>query len=73
VIAEWLHLAAEDGSLRENDPLRTATWLAYIRARRPEVSMVPLVNNWNGHEWEGAKLARMLANPASAGANHRAD
>jgi hypothetical protein len=23
VIAEWLHLAAEDGSLRENDPTRT--------------------------------------------------
>ncbi len=65
VIGEWLHLTAEDGSLRENDPLRTTQVLEYIRARRPEVSIVPLVNNWNGHEWEGAKLARMLANPVA--------
>jgi len=65
VIAEWLHLAGEDGSLRENDPTRTAQVVEFIRARRPEVSIVPLVNNWNGHEWEGAKLTRMLANPAA--------
>ncbi len=65
VIAEWLHLAAEDGSLRENDPTRTAQVTEYVRARRPEVSIVPLVNNWNGHDWEGAKLARMLAKPAA--------
>ncbi|MCC2866532.1 MAG: polysaccharide deacetylase, partial [Candidatus Accumulibacter phosphatis] len=65
VIAEWLHLAAADGSLRENDPMRTAQVAAYIRTHRPEASIVPLVNNWNGHQWEGAKLARMLANPAA--------
>ncbi len=65
VIAEWLHLADEDGSLRENDPTRTAQVAAYIRSRRPEASIVPLVNNWNGHEWEGVKLARMLAKPAA--------
>ncbi|MDS4070385.1 MAG: glycosyltransferase [Candidatus Competibacter sp.] len=65
VIAEWLHLAAEDGSLRENDPIRTTHVVDYIRTHRPDLSIVPLVNNWNGHEWEGAKLARMLANPAA--------
>jgi spore germination protein YaaH len=25
------------------------------------VEIVPLVNNWNGKQWEGAKLGRMLA------------
>ncbi|EXI81787.1 MAG: Poly-beta-1,6-N-acetyl-D-glucosamine synthase [Candidatus Accumulibacter appositus] len=65
VIAEWLHLASEDGTLRENDPLRTAHVTDYIRARRPDLTLVPLVNNWNGHEWEGAKLGRMLAEPAA--------
>ncbi len=65
VIGEWLHLAGGDGSLRENDPARTAQVAEYVRARRPEVSIVPLVNNWNGHDWEGVKLARMLANPAA--------
>ncbi len=29
---------------------------------------MPLVNNWNGHEWEGQQLAAMLAKPA---ARHR--
>jgi len=65
VIAEWLHLAADNGALRENDAARTAQVTEYIRARRPEVSIVPLVNNWNGHQWEGTKLARMLASPAA--------
>lgn len=65
VIAEWLHLAAEDGSLRENDSNRQTQVTDYIRVRHPDLPIVPLVNNWNGHEWEGAKLGRMLANPAA--------
>ena len=65
VIAEWLHLSDETGTLRENDPVRTTHVTEYIRARRPDLSLVPLVNNWNGHEWEGAKLGRMLADPAA--------
>lgn len=65
VIAEWLHLAAEDGSLRENDPVRTTHVTEYIRAHRPDLPIVPLVNNWNGQEWEGGKLGRMLADPAA--------
>jgi peptidoglycan-N-acetylglucosamine deacetylase len=67
VIAEWLHLAGEDGSLRENDPDRQAQVTEYIRARHSELPIVPLVNNWNGHEWEGVKLGRMLVDrPARA-------
>jgi spore germination protein YaaH len=55
----------EDGTLRENDALRTAYVSDHIRARRPDLSLVPLVKNWNGHEWEGARLGRMLADPAA--------
>ena len=65
VIAEWLHLATEDGSLRENDPIRQTLATDHIRARRPDLPIMPLANNWNGQEWEGAKLGRMLANPAA--------
>ncbi|MER2529263.1 MAG: glycosyltransferase [Candidatus Competibacter denitrificans] len=65
VIAEWLHLVDEDGSLREDDPTRQAHATQYIRDRRPDFAIVPLVNNWNGKEWEGAKLASMLAKPAA--------
>ncbi len=65
VIAEWLHLAGDDGTIRENDPNRQAQATDYIRARHPEMALVPLVNNWNGKEWEGGKLGRMLALPAA--------
>jgi cellulose synthase/poly-beta-1,6-N-acetylglucosamine synthase-like glycosyltransferase/peptidoglycan/xylan/chitin deacetylase (PgdA/CDA1 family)/spore germination protein YaaH len=65
VIAEWLHLATEDGSLRENDPNRQTLVTDYIRVHRPDLPIMPLVNNWNGREWESAKLGRMLASPAA--------
>ncbi|MBK8750473.1 MAG: glycosyltransferase [Candidatus Competibacteraceae bacterium] len=65
VIPEWLHLAGEDGSVREDDPNRTAQVVQYIRTRRPDLRIMPLVNNWSGSEWEGAKLGRMLMNPAA--------
>lgn len=65
VIAEWLHLADESGALREDDPNRQAQVSDYIRSRRPDFPIVPLVNNWNGKQWEGAKLGRMLSSPAA--------
>ena len=65
VIPEWLHLAGEDGSVREDDANRAAQATQYIRARRPDLRIMPLVNNWSGSEWEGVKLGRMLMNPAA--------
>lgn len=65
VIAEWLHLVDEDGTLREDDPNRQTQITEYIRGHRPELPIVPLINNWNSHEWEGVKLGRMLANPGA--------
>ena len=65
VIAEWLHLADDSGLLREDDPNRQAQVTEYTRLRRPDLPIVPLVNNWNGKQWEGQKLGRMLADPAA--------
>ncbi len=65
VIAEWLHLADETGSIREDDPNRQAQAAEYIHSRRPDFPIVALINNWNGKEWERDKLGRMLANPAA--------
>ena len=65
VIAEWLHLADDSGLLREDDPNRQAQVTEYTRLRRPDLPIVPLVNNWNGKQWESQKLGRMLADPAA--------
>jgi len=65
VIAEWLHLENADGSLREDDPDRQTQAAEFIRLRRPDFPILPLVNNWNGKEWESEKLSRMLADPAA--------
>ena len=63
VIGEWLHLAGADGTLREDDPERTAQITRYIRDQRPDMPIVPLVNNWSGSEWEGDKVGRALMDP----------
>ena len=63
VIGEWLHLQDANGTLREDAPERTAQVTRYIREHKPEAAIVPLVNNWSGTQWEGAKLGRMLGDP----------
>jgi spore germination protein YaaH len=65
VIAEWLHLADDNGSLLEDDPNRQAQVTEYIRLRHPDFPIIPLVNNWNGKAWEVDKLSHMLADPAA--------
>jgi cellulose synthase/poly-beta-1,6-N-acetylglucosamine synthase-like glycosyltransferase/peptidoglycan/xylan/chitin deacetylase (PgdA/CDA1 family)/spore germination protein YaaH len=65
VISEWLHLADENGTVSEDDPDRQAQITEYIRTHRSGFPIIPLINNWNGKEWEGAKLGRMLADPAA--------
>ncbi len=65
IIAEWLHLAGEDGTIREDDPNRESQATDHIASAAPTCRSWPLVNNWNGQEWEGNKLGRMLANPTA--------
>lgn len=63
LMPEWLHLASADGSISLDDPSKQAQVLAYIHARRPELPIVPLVNNFNSPQmqWEEKKLVTMLA------------
>jgi len=65
LIPEWLHLAGDDGSIREDDAPRAAQVTQYLREHRPGLQIMPLVNNWSGQEWEGGKLGRMLAKPGA--------
>ncbi|MFO1431535.1 MAG: glycosyltransferase [Candidatus Competibacteraceae bacterium] len=65
LIPEWLHLAGADGTLQEDEPEKTAKALAFIRERRPDMSIMPLVNNYDGKDWQGAMLGEMLQNPTA--------
>ncbi len=64
LIPEWLHLASADGSVSIDDPSKQAQVLSYLHEHRPDLPIVPLVNNFNSPQmqWEATKLAAMLAN-----------
>ena len=69
LMPEWLHLASADGTLAIDDAAQQTQVLTYIRTHRPDLPIVPLVNNFNSErmEWERAKLAAMLTNQAARG------
>ena len=69
LMSEWLHLARADGTLAIDDPAQQTRVLTYFRTPRPDLPIVPLVNNFNSEymEWERAKLAAMLTNQAARG------
>jgi peptidoglycan-N-acetylglucosamine deacetylase len=63
VIAESLHLKSAEGELKEDDPAREREMADMVRATRPDIRLMALVNNFNGHDWEDQILGQMLANP----------
>jgi peptidoglycan-N-acetylglucosamine deacetylase len=67
LVPEWLHLDDERGAVTLDDPARQDEVLRFVREARPEMRVVPLVNNFRSAtgEWEGAKLALMLADGAT--------
>ena len=62
---EWLHLADQDGAIREDDPDKTREALAFIRARKPSLPIMPLVNNFTDMTWHGDLVGRMAARSES--------
>jgi spore germination protein YaaH len=64
LIPEWLHATKANGAIAI-DNLGTEKVLAYVRQRRPQMPIVPLVNNYNAktERWETIALSRMLADP----------
>ncbi|HEX9013379.1 MAG TPA: hypothetical protein VF813_07680, partial [Anaerolineaceae bacterium] len=67
LIPEWLHLADGTGTIVDDDLTRENQALNFIRQSRPELAILPLVNNINPqtHQWDGASLATVLADPAA--------
>jgi spore germination protein YaaH len=67
LMPEWLHLSQADGAIAVDDLNKQNKALAYIHASRPDLPIVPLINNFDGqlHDWNGAKVAQLLANPTA--------
>ncbi len=63
LIPEWAHLTGTDGAITLDDPVQQQRVIDLVHANRPQLAIMPLVNNWNGTEWEGKKLAAMLSRP----------
>jgi peptidoglycan-N-acetylglucosamine deacetylase len=67
LVPEWLHLADDQGNLVENNPTRRQEVLDVIKLRRPDLRVLPLLNNFNPEslDWQSARIGAMLANPAA--------
>lgn len=65
LVCEWLHLASPDGSIREDNPRREAQVAAYVRQRRPDLRIMPLVNNYDGAAWDAAKVGALSRDPSA--------
>ncbi len=65
LVPEWLHLSGADGTVTLDDRDRQRTILKFIGERRPDMKVMPLINNFDGRDWQGALLASMLASPGA--------
>ena len=67
LVPEWLHLGDENGNLIENNPPRRQEVLDFVKLRRPDLRVLPLINNFNPEtlDWQSARIGAMLGNPAA--------
>ncbi len=65
LIPEWLHLEQADGTISIDDRHKQEQVLAYTRQHRPDLKIVPLINNFDRstQSWQLEKLGAMLASP----------
>ena len=61
VIPSWLTLSGPDFAFTPNLDRPS---LNYICARRPDVAILPMLQNANNGKWYGPELGRLLADPA---------
>ena len=65
LIPEWLQLSGMDGSIYINDLEKQKQTLAFIQSHRPNLKVIPLVNNYDSktQTWNGELLAQILDSP----------
>lgn len=62
LVPEWLHLANVSGTFILDDETRQNETLAFIRANKPGMRIVPLINNYDPEtqSWDGARVTSLL-------------
>ncbi len=67
LIPEWLHATKANGVIAIDNLEKQTQVLAYLRQNRPQMPIVPLVNNYafTTEQWERVALPRMLADPVA--------
>jgi peptidoglycan/xylan/chitin deacetylase (PgdA/CDA1 family)/spore germination protein YaaH/glycosyltransferase involved in cell wall biosynthesis len=59
IVPTWLQLTGPEMALQEEIDQRA---LDYIRQNKPSIPILPMIQNANEGNWDGAGLARLLAN-----------
>lgn len=67
LVPEWLHLSDNQGNIAIDDPANQKKVAEYIADTRPELKIMPLVNNFNSTAmgWDSKVVSEMLANQTS--------
>ena len=68
LIPGWLNLEGPTMDLKTKIDERA---LKYIRATKPNTAILPMIQNAVEGQWDGARLARLLANPTARAARIR--
>ncbi len=63
VVPEWLHLLDGAGAVTLDDPDRQRIVARFIAERRPDLKIMPLINNFDGQDWRGQVVAAVVASP----------
>lgn len=61
----WLHCRGEDAALVEDAPGLRAQTLAALKAAKPRLGWMPVVDNRDGATWDGAHVAAALMRPTT--------
>lgn len=66
LVPEWLHLSS-GGSVSVDDPERMDSTLALIRSEKPDLSIMPLINNFNNEtqSWDRNLLSQAIGTESS--------
>ncbi len=60
LIAEWLHLSDAHGAVIVDDQYKQDIALSYVRAHRPDMPVIALINNFHDNIWDTPMIRGML-------------